>query len=51
MFNFIHRLFHAKEKAVDTRNINDRNKLIASYLIRFNSNRFGKLIQARKWGK
>ncbi len=51
MFNFIHRLFHAKEKAVDTPHINDRESYIANNLIKFNCSENGRLIQARKWGK
>ncbi|WP_181399276.1 hypothetical protein [Apilactobacillus timberlakei] len=51
MFNFIHRLFHAKEKAVDTPHINDCRNVLLNNLIRFNDTSLGGFKQARKWGK
>lgn len=51
MFNFIHRLFKAKEKAINAASINDRRILLLNNLIHFNDNSLGGFKQARKWGK
>lgn len=51
MFKIIRKLFKTNKKAADTPHINDRENYLVNNLIRFNSNRFGQLFQARKWGK
>lgn len=51
MFNFIHRLFHAKEKAVDVTSINDPHEYIRNTINKFNCSDNGEQFQARKWGK